>query len=182
MPMRCPSSFQQAYRDVAARHGCIFIDGQSYFHAIGRHGLLDDELFQDAMHPSLRGQIALAQAVLVALQKRHAFGWPADSPDSSDRPVSMCQPFWNRQERLAINRHVVEGIQRSGYPAPVRSEHALAQAERRPSPPSNRSIAGVAPEKVGLPNVGTPAGIPVIDNLTESSSEIALPITPCLTE
>ena len=79
MPMRCLSAFQQAYRDVAARHGCILIDGQSYFHAIGRHGLLDDELFQDAMHPSLRGQIALAQAILIALRAKQAFGWPADS-------------------------------------------------------------------------------------------------------
>ncbi len=70
LPMRRLSPFQQVYRDVAARHGWILIDGQSYFHAIGRHGLLDDELFQDAMHPSLRGQIALAQAVLVALLRQ----------------------------------------------------------------------------------------------------------------
>ena len=79
MPMRCLSPFQQAYREVASRHGCILIDGQSYFHAIGRHGLLDDELFQDAMHPSLRGQIALAQAILIALRTRQAFDWPPAS-------------------------------------------------------------------------------------------------------
>ena len=64
-PMRCLTRFQEVYREVASRHDCIYIDGQSYFHAIGRNGLLDDELFQDAMHPSLRGQIALAQAVLL---------------------------------------------------------------------------------------------------------------------
>ncbi len=79
-PMRCPTAFQEVYREVAARHECIYIDGQSYFHAIGRNGLLDDELFQDAMHPSLRGQIALAQAVMNALRARRAFGWPVDSP------------------------------------------------------------------------------------------------------
>ncbi len=56
-PIRCPSEFQAAYRDVASRHNCILIDTQSYFHAIGRHGLLDDELFQDGMHPSLRGEL-----------------------------------------------------------------------------------------------------------------------------
>src|SRR5262249_7594513 len=93
MPMRCPSSFQQAYRDVASRHGCILVDGQSYFHAIGRHGLLDDELFQDAMHPSLRGQIALAQAVLVALRKKTAFNWPADSPIPAIDPLECVSHF-----------------------------------------------------------------------------------------
>ena len=65
-PMRAPSDFQHAYHEVAAKHPCILIDGQTYLHSIGRHGLLDDNLFQDAMHPSLRGQIALAQAILQA--------------------------------------------------------------------------------------------------------------------
>ena len=41
---------------------------------------------------------------------------------------------------------------------------------------------GRAPEKVGLPNVGTPAAVPVIDNPPAATSEFALPITPCLTE
>src|SRR5262249_20119702 len=77
-PMRCLTDFQEAYREVASRHDCIYIDGQAYFHAISRNGLLDDELFQDAMHPSLRGQIALAQAVLFALHARRAFGWSPD--------------------------------------------------------------------------------------------------------
>ena len=69
-PMRCTSDFQEVYREIASRHDCILIDTQSYFHAIGRHGLLDDELFQDAMHPSFRGQVAVAQAVLQALHAR----------------------------------------------------------------------------------------------------------------
>ena len=92
-PMRCLSEFQQAYRDVAARHDCILIDTQSYFHAIGRHGLLDDELFQDAMHPSLRGQIALAQAVLQALRARRAFGWPKEGPIPVIEPAESVAHF-----------------------------------------------------------------------------------------
>ena len=73
-PMRCMTPFQDAYREVAARHGCILIDGQAYLHRIGRHGQLNDELFQDMMHPSLRGYIALSQAVLRALESRRALG------------------------------------------------------------------------------------------------------------
>src|SRR5262249_18060997 len=40
LPSRCPLAFQEAYREVAARHACILIDAQAYFHVIGRHGLL----------------------------------------------------------------------------------------------------------------------------------------------
>ena len=117
MPMRCLSPFQDAYREVAARHGCILIDGQSYFHAIGRHGLLDDELFQDAMHPSLRGQIALAQAILVALRARQAFGWPKIRGCPARRPGRMCRAFWHRQECVATDCLVVEGLQRADVSA-----------------------------------------------------------------
>ncbi len=58
-PVRCPGPFQEACRSVAIRRGCIVVDGQALFHAIGPHGLLDDHLFQDAVHPALRGHIAL---------------------------------------------------------------------------------------------------------------------------
>ena len=86
LPMRCPTPFQEAYREVASRHDCVLIDGQSYFHAIGRHGLLDNDLFQDAMHPSLRGQIALAQAVLHALQAGAPWAGRAMCPLRSSIP------------------------------------------------------------------------------------------------
>ena len=78
MPMRCLSTFQQAYFDVAERHDCVLVDGQALFHAIGPHGQLDDTLFADVMHPSLRGHIALASGILDALYKRRAFGWSHD--------------------------------------------------------------------------------------------------------
>jgi hypothetical protein len=181
MPMRCPSSFQQAYRDVADRHDCILIDGQSYFHAIGRHGLLDDELFQDAMHPSLRGQIALAQAVLVALQKRHAFGWPADSPVPVIDPSQCVSHF-------GIDKSAWRSIAMwwNGFNVlvtPLRYDQNMRWRKRAAAIAAVELIdAGVAPEKAGLPNVGIPAGIPVIDNLPVPSSGFAMPITPCLTE
>ena len=92
-PARATSAFQNVYREVAARHDCVLIDSQSYFHAIGPHGLLDDSLFQDAMHPSLRGQIALAQAVLQALQARGAFGWPKDGPTPVIDPAECVAHF-----------------------------------------------------------------------------------------
>ncbi len=79
--MRCVTAFQKAYHDTAARHDCIVVDGQALFHAIGPHGLLNDYLFHDAMHPSLRGYLRLAQAILERLHARvRSAGLPAPVP------------------------------------------------------------------------------------------------------
>ncbi len=96
LPIRCMTAFQEVYHDVAARHDCVLIDGQALFHAIGPHGLLDDHLFHDAMHPSLRGHIALAQGILDAIQAREALGWPGRLPAREltlrrVRPTSDCE-------------------------------------------------------------------------------------------
>jgi tetratricopeptide (TPR) repeat protein len=181
MPMRCLSAFQQAYRDVASRHGCILIDGQNYFHAIGRHGLLDDELFQDAMHPSLRGQIALAQAVLVALHKRRVFGWPADSPIPTIDPSQCVDHFGIDTSAWRSIAMWWKGF--NELMMPMRYDRDMRWRKREASMAAVEQIdRGLAPEKVGLPNVGIPAGIPFIDDRPEPTAEFAVPIMPCLTE
>ena len=84
LPMRLPSDFQQAYRDVAARHPrAILVDGPAEIHASADHGLIDDVFFADGFHPSLNGYTVLAQAILTKLHEQHVFGWPAGAP----RPV-----------------------------------------------------------------------------------------------
>ena len=61
LPMRLPSDFQQAYKDVAARHPrAILIDGPMEFHARADNGIIDDEFFADGIHPSLNGYTVLA--------------------------------------------------------------------------------------------------------------------------
>ena len=45
------------------------------------------------MHPSLRGQIALAQSVLQALQARRAFGWPKEAPTTVIDPAECVAHF-----------------------------------------------------------------------------------------
>ena len=79
-PMRCLSSFQEVYRQLAPRYGAILVDGQAVFHARHPLGLLDDYLFNDAMHPSFEGHVALAEAVLAGLKEAQAFGWPSSQP------------------------------------------------------------------------------------------------------
>ena len=160
-PMRCLTSFQDVYRELAARHDCVFIDGQAYFHAIGRNGLLDDELFQDAMHPSLRGQIALAQAVLYALHARRVLGWSDDSRPPVIDPAVFAAHFglgretWEHAALWAKGFYSLVG--RLRYDSSERSrriDEAIAAADQ--------IEAGTAPEAIGLINVGMPAPVPLI--------------------
>jgi hypothetical protein len=160
-PQRMLTAFQTIYREVASQHDCILIDGQSYFHAIGRHGLLDDELFQDAMHPSLRGQIALAQAVLQGLQARRAFGWPGDQPAPIIDPgdcaahfgiaprdwIELCEKGNGFYSLVAPLRH--ETAQRR-----LKQEHYVRARDRIES--------GDPPESLGIPNIGTPRAVPLV--------------------
>ena len=160
-PVRCPTPFQDVYRTVAARHRCILIDTQAYFHKIGRHGLLDDSLFHDAMHPSLRGQIALAQAVLQGLKARRAFGWPEDVPAPVLDPRRCATQF-------GLDRHAWERLCQWGVMAyellsPLHYDQARRRAKQDAFGKAHDRIeAGAAPEDAGLPNFGIPAPVPVV--------------------
>ena len=52
-PMRCTSDFQDAYRDVAARHpGAILVDGPAVLRGLSPRGVVGDDFFTDGFHPS----------------------------------------------------------------------------------------------------------------------------------
>jgi hypothetical protein len=160
-PMRCLTSFQEAYRDVASRHDCVLIDGQCYFHAIGRHGLLDDQLFQDAMHPSLRGQIALAQAVLQALRARRAFGWPDHARAPAIDPAGCARHFGIDHDAWKALCHWGEWFNNVTASSCYDSSRRIrASAAARAA--ANQIAAGAAPESVGLANIGIPPAVPVV--------------------
>jgi hypothetical protein len=173
LPMRCPTAFQEAYREVASRHACILIDGQAYFHAIGRHGLLDDHLFQDAMHPSLRGQIALAQAVLQGLRSRRAFGWPATTPAPIIEPARCAAYF--KLGPSAWKSLSLWGAMIYDLLAPAHFDSSQRRRKLEAYQTSFvRISAGEAPEAVGLPNIGIPDAVPLVPNasiLTEATSK-----------
>jgi hypothetical protein len=157
LPIRCPSSLQQAYRDVASRHGGILVDGQKLFHEIGNQGLLDDRLFLDAMHPTVRGHIALAQAILEALYARRSFGWAPGAAAPVLDPLECVAHFgidsavWKTLcERGAMFYY---GFGSSRYEVSERQakQRAFLEAARR-------ITSGEAPEAVGLLNVGFARG------------------------
>ncbi len=162
-PMRCPTDFQEVYREVAGRHrGSLFLDGQAYFHAIGRRGLLDEGLFHDGMHPSFRGQIAIAQAILRALHARRAFGWPADAPAPTVDPARCADHF---EIGSAVWRRIcLWGIMFYDRTWPMRYDPSYRQEKKRVFAEAVERIeAGEAPESLGLPNIGMPEPVPVLD-------------------
>ncbi len=171
-PVRLPNDFQHIYRDVAARHDCILIDMQSYFHLIGVHGLLNDELFQDAMHLSLRGHIALSQAVLHALYARRAVGWPKDSAVPFIDP-SECAEHFNLKS-AAWKSVCFSGVRFEHRASRWRYDQA-AHLERQAlyAQAIDRIKAGAAPESLGLANIGVPAPVPV--ELSARATECPLP-------
>jgi len=84
LPVRCPSPFQDAYREVASKHDCILIDGPAELRARGESGVLDYRMFHDEHHPTLLGHAGLAEAVLRGLRARGAFGWTSGEPPTVD--------------------------------------------------------------------------------------------------
>ncbi len=82
LPLRCISRLEAVYRSVARQYGngVVLVDGPAVLRAESRHGILDDGLFHDNVHPTLAGYVALAGAVIAELKTRSAFGWPATTP------------------------------------------------------------------------------------------------------
>jgi lysophospholipase L1-like esterase len=164
-PTRCLSAFQEVYREVAARHACILVDGQAYFHAIGHHGLLDDDLFEDAMHPSLRGHVALAQAVLKELKTRRSFGWPEGVPAPVIDPARCAAHFGMKTDKDWIGIcHWVSGFY--GLVRPMRYEPAYRSRMRLAYLAAERRLAaGASAASIGLRNVGMPPPVPLVDTV-----------------
>ena len=127
-PFRCLTSFQDVYRELASRYEAILVDGQAVFHARHPHGMLDDYLFNDGFHPSLEGHVALAEAILKALQAQGGFRLARGRARTHDRPGGVRRPFRRgpprRGRTFATPRRCVL---RARGPAPLRSHRAASQ-------------------------------------------------------
>ncbi len=164
-PVRCLTSFQEAYRNVANRHDCILIDGQDLFHTIGRHGLLDDYLFNDAMHPSVRGHIALAQAIVEGLHRCPSFGWPEGTPLPTIDPTLCAAHFgidanvWRKLCARAAMFYYANMQLRYDTSERIAKQQRFWDA-------AERIGRGESPEAVGLPNIG----LAIIDSVQHRTS------------
>lgn len=74
--------FADTCRDVAAKYDVPLLDARDILRPLAPHGILNDHLFHDVLHPSLAAHLAIADAVISELRRRSlpvpAQQWPAD--------------------------------------------------------------------------------------------------------
>jgi hypothetical protein len=154
-PVRCRSDFAQTYKDVAARHRCILVDGPEVLRALSRHGILDDELFHDAHHPTFKGHLGLAQAVMGKLYENgvlnlggHGVGAPVIEP-------ALCAAFFQVDARVWGGACVKTGTY---YKHLARARFDQAERyvkELRFMKATEDILSGrLAPDQVGVPGIG----------------------------
>lgn len=160
LPMRCPTPLLLAYHQAGTASGAAVIDGPALFRQIGPNGLLNDHLFHDGMHPSLAGQIALAEAVLAALKARRALGWPRTVEAPTIDPAEAAARFGI--DGVAWYRICKWGAMFYDRTAPARYDPShrremLARFEEA----ALRLQRNEKAEDLGLPNIGVPRPTPL---------------------
>jgi hypothetical protein len=157
-PQRCQTSFQDAFRRVAARHDCIVIDGPAEFRAKSPHGIVGDLLTNDGHHPSLTGHVALAQAVLHELRRREVFGWTEGRAPSID--VAECAAHFGIDDKAwaTICAHVatfynITAVIRHDPSERLRKAKLYQHA-------ADQIAAGTPPGDLGIPGIGLSASRP----------------------
>jgi hypothetical protein len=153
LPIRCPARFRDAYLEVASRHPrSILIDGRSELSAISPNGLIGDEVIQDTHHPTLRGMVALAGAVLREFPFRQVFkqsptiALPLD-PAACAAHFGMDNSKWATVcERTSVHYERVAGYR---YDPADRLDKS-----RRYAGAAERIRGGTSPDALGVAGIG----------------------------
>ncbi len=159
LPVRCPSDFQSAYREVEARHDVVVVDANAVLPRLHPHGLLDDLQFSDIQHASFRGYLALAQEVLDQLYARRAFGWPDGVPAPVVDPDECAAHFGlDAQRWQEICRH--SAILNGSF-VEIRYDPTEREARTQSLRRAAREVArGRAPDQLGVRGLGVhPPGL-----------------------
>jgi hypothetical protein len=143
------------YRDVAARHGCILIDGPEVLRAESRHGILNDELFHDAHHPAFRSHVILAQAIMDQLFERKSLGLSRNSNTTAPIDIARCADHFRIDSKVWSMACTRTGAYYS-HLAGARYDHSERRAkERRFMQAAYDLLSGDrAPEEAGVPGIG----------------------------
>jgi hypothetical protein len=157
LPVRCTSDFQDAYRELAANHpGAILIDGPAVLRRRSPRGVVGDNFFGDAMHPSLIGYTELARAILRGLHARRALGWDqaASAPEPVLTPADCARHFGMDPERWRVVCHYSAEFYH--YAAVVRFDPSARKADEARYEEARRQIqSGTDPNETGVAGIGT---------------------------
>jgi tetratricopeptide (TPR) repeat protein len=157
LPVRCTSDFQDAYRELAANHlGTILIDGPAVLRGKSPRGVVGDDFFADAMHPSLIGYTEIARAILISLRARRVFGWgqASPAPESAVTPAECARHFGMDPDRW---QHICDyAAEFYHFAAIVRFDPSARKAkEARFEEASRRIRSGTDPSETGAAGIGT---------------------------
>jgi hypothetical protein len=158
MPVRCPSSLQDVYHEVAAHHpSLVLVDGPRVLRAVSRHGSVDDELIQDGQHPTLIGHVAIAQDLLNQVVRRGALPEIAGSCAPTIDAAECAAHFGIDASRwVEVCHRAAHFYERAAYAHHDPTE-CLAKA-RRYAQAAEAIQSGTPPEETHVPGVGIPAG------------------------
>jgi len=153
-PIRELDVFQEAYRDVAKQHGCILVDGPRLFESVAPHGIVGDDYFHDAHHPTLRGHAKLAEGVLNALREHGTLGWtnPPKEPIEVDlaaciRDYAITPKVWDGV--CAYTSTFYRDLANIRFDPSERRAKQKAYEDVRP-----RIMEGAPPDQLGIPGMG----------------------------
>lgn len=154
-PVRCMTPFMKIYRDVAARHACILVDGPRVLRAKSRHGIINDELLHDAHHPAFRSHFYLAQAIVDQLFERQSLGLAKNSTSASEIDIAHCAAHFHIDSEVWSMACTRTGLYYS-HLAGARFDPSERRAKQLPFMQASRDIkAGIrSAEEVGVPGVG----------------------------
>lgn len=155
LPMRCPTPLLNVYREAAdGNPDLILVDGPRTLRQASPSGLVGDAWIQDGQHPTFRGYVALAQALLDQLAQRKALGWPDGKPaprinlDDCARHFEITSEVWARSARRAASFYERTATVRFD---PSESLDKAARLEQA----ADRIEAGTPPDSTGMPGLGT---------------------------
>ena len=160
-PVRCRTEFAQIYRDVAARHDCILLDGAEILRARSRHGILNDELLHDAHHPTFGSHLALSQAIMDALYEDGALGLGRDRAKAPNIDPADCLRHFDFDFMdwvLACVRSEMYYMHLSACRFDDSERHA--KLERWHKAGEDIRSQRLAPELAGVPGIGLPPPVP----------------------
>jgi hypothetical protein len=154
LPVRCPSSLQEIFREVAARHpSLVLVDGPRVLRAKSRHGIVSDELIQDGTHPTLVGHVAIAQDLLDQLVRRRALPEIARFGAATIDAAECAAHFGIDASRWAlVCRRAAGFYERTAYAHHDPTE-CVAKA-RRYAQAALAIQSGIVPEDTHVPGVG----------------------------
>ncbi len=154
-PMRCLTEFQNAYREVAARHPrAILVDGPEVLRSLSPRGVVGDNFFTDGLHPSLIGYTFLAGAILQELYSRRAFDWPESSPSPVVTPAECAAHFGMNAERWAEVCDYAGWFYQNTAFIRFDPSNRVVKADRYRMA-SERIKGGSSPDALGVRGVGT---------------------------